>query len=218
MPIVDLAGKKFNRWTVLSLYEGSGKVKFWNCKCECGAERVVFGGDLKRGGSKSCGCLMKEVSASRLRTHGMSFHPAYRNWIQAKTRCENPEYDGYKEYGGRGIKVCDSWASFEVFWKDMGPTWQTGLTLDRIHNDKGYSPDNCRWATAMEQANNRWDNRIINTPKGEMTISQAARAFDIKRDTLSGRVRANWPSEHLFDAPQFNMRWHSKSNPPKDNQ
>jgi hypothetical protein len=211
--LVDLTGKKFNRWTVESLCEDSGKVKFWNCVCECGTRKRVFGGDLKRGGSKSCGCLMRETSAGRLRSHDMSRHRAYRNWIHAKGRCENPANEFYSSYGGRGIKVCERWSSFEAFWEDMGPTWKEGLTLDRIDNHKGYEPDNCRWATAMQQANNRWNNRIINTPNGPMTISQAARLFGIKRITLGQRVDANWPDDRLFDPPRFSMRWH---NPKKE--
>jgi hypothetical protein len=152
---------------------------------------------------------MREKAADRLFTHGMSFHPAYQNWMHAKGRCNDTRNKYYKDYGGRGIKVCDRWSSFEAFWEDMGPTWKEGLTLDRINNQKGYEPDNCRWATAMEQANNRWDNRIINTPNGRMTISQAARLFGINQHTLFGRVRANWPDDRLFDPPQFSMRWHN---------
>lgn len=208
MALIDLTEQKFHRWAVERLTEGSGKVKYWDCLCDCGERKSVFGSDLKRGGSKSCGCLTREVSAARLSEHGMSFHAAYRNWIQAKSRCYNVSNSEWKNYGKRRIRLCREWQTFEGFWKDMGPTWQEGLTLDRISNRKGYAPDNCRWATSKEQANNRRDNHPIDTPKGRMNITQAAEEFGINPVTLFRRVYADWPTERLFDPVQFNMRWH----------
>lgn len=209
--IVDLTGKRFDRWLVQDICSDSGKVKFWNCICDCGVKRRVFGGDLKRGMSKSCGCLAKEVVGQHCITHGMSFHPAYRNWIHAKTRCENPAEDAFKDYGGRGISVCDRWSSFENFWQDMGPTWVKGLTIDRIDVNGSYEPGNCRWATAKQQANNRRNNRIINTPRGPMNITQAALAFGIKRVTLASRVNSGWPESELLSHVNFTMRWHGRT-------
>lgn len=210
MALVDLTGKKFERLSVDRICELSGRVKFWHCLCDCGNWVRIAGGDLKRGNTKSCGCLSSDHRAVRMTTHGMSLHPAYRNWVHAKTRCNDKSNDCYKYYGGRGIKVCERWASFEGFWEDMGALWRQGLTLDRIDNDKGYEPGNCRWATAREQANNRRNNRIILTPKGNMTASDAAKEFGVKRNTIFTRLRADWPEDQLFNTPRFSMRWHNQ--------
>lgn len=214
MAIIDLAGQRFTRWTVERLSEGC-EVKYWDCVCDCGERKSVFGGDLKRGGSKSCGCLTREVSAKRLGTHGMSFHPAYRAWIQAKVRCEDRSKSENREYWGRGIAVCDEWQTFEGFWRDMGPTWSRGRTLDRRNNDGGYEATNCRWFTSKEQANNRRNNHLIETPRGRMNISQAAETFRINRNTIDRRIRAGWPMERVFDDPRFNMRWHKPKETPE---
>lgn len=208
MSLIDLTGRKFNRWTVECLYENSGKVKYWDCVCECGTRARVFGGDLKRGGSKSCGCLMREINAARYRSHNMSRHPAYKNWMGARMRCENAGVEGFWEYGGRGIQVCARWSSFAAFWEDMGSTWMPGLSLDREDGDGNYEVSNCRWATPRQQAHNRRDNRFIQTPLGPMNITQAAETFGISRITIGTRLRLGWPQSRLLDAPRFNPRWH----------
>jgi len=166
---------------------------------------------LKRGMSQSCGCLALEMRKAEATTHGMSCHPAYRNWLHAKTRCENPKDFAYEMYGARGIKVCELWVIFEAFWEDMGPTWVKGATLDRYPDGNGnYEPGNVRWATAKEQANNRSSNRIIDTPLGRMNITQAAEASGLNRATICTRLSSKWPADRLFDGVSFNMRWHEK--------
>lgn len=211
MALVDLTGKIFGRLFVVGLTAGCGKVKYWDCRCECGAEKSVFGGDLKRGSTKSCGCLQKEEFAKRLTVHGMSYHPAYRNWIGAKKRCYNPADDEFPRYGGRGILVCERWQKFSNFWEDMGPTWRNGLSLDRYPNVDGhYEPGNVRWANAKMQANNRRDNVIINTPKGAMTITQAAESFGVARSTLMKRIDTGRPESEWFGPP---TKWVAKKSP-----
>lgn len=200
--IVDLTGQKFHRWTVQGMSHQVGSMVYWHCVCECGTERPVFGGDLKRGGSKSCGCLTREVSAVRLRRHGLSGHAAYSSWQSMKTRCENPNDDNYHLYGGRGISVCPQWQTFDGFWTDMGPSWRHGGTIDRIDNDKGYEPGNCRWRTPKQQANNRRTNRMIQTPKGLMNVTEAAAAFGISRATIFARIRYGWPDSRLLEKPR----------------
>lgn len=199
MALIDLTGQKFNRWTVERLSPASGKMKYWDCVCECGTRRSVFGGDLKRGGSKSCGCHMKEVNADRYRSHGMSRHPAYRSWQFARQRCENPALDSFKDYGGRGITVCDRWRSFENFWADMGDTWLPGLSIERDDVNGNYEPGNCSWATPKEQAHNRRDNRIINTREGPMDVTDASERFGISRITIFSRIRYGWPEHRLLE-------------------
>jgi hypothetical protein len=197
--VIDLTGRKFGRWLVKGFSHQNGKMFYWSCICDCGTERAVFGGDLKRGGSVSCGCLKREESARRLISHDMSFHPAYRSWIAMKVRCLNPSNTGYKDYGGRGITICDEWMEFDAFWHDMGPTWASGLSIDRIDVDGDYEPSNCRWATPKIQGNNRRTNHLIMCPDGELrTVTEASEKYGITRNTLFARIRYGWAEEDLF--------------------
>jgi hypothetical protein len=152
---IDRTGQVFTRLTVIEKagYSPHDKV-MWRCLCECGNEVIVVGESLHCGLTKSCGCLRADRARERA-THGMTNSPEYRSWAAMKTRCLNPNGHAFNYYGGRGIAVCDRWRdSFEAFYADMGPR-PTGRSLDRIDNDRGYEPDNCRWATATEQNNNR---------------------------------------------------------------
>lgn len=196
--VIDLTGRRFFRWTVTGLSHQVGKMLYWHCVCDCGTKRAVFGADLKRGGSRSCSCLMREAAAERGTTHGMMRHPAYRSWVYMKGRCENPKTSGYHLYGGRGIKVCKRWSSFERFWADMGPAWREGLTLERINVNGGYKPSNCKWATRKEQAGNRRTARLIATPEGEMSVTKAAELFGLKRSAVFARISYGWPKELLL--------------------
>lgn len=200
--IIDLTGKRFARWTVLGLSHQVGSMLYWHCVCDCGTERAVFGADLKRGGSVSCGCFAREKREQDI-THGMTKHPAYRSWVYMKVRCENSERDGYHLYGGRGIRVCEEWKdSFETFWEDMGSTWRKGLTIERIDVNGHYEPSNCRWATRKEQAGNRRTARLIDTPEGKMSVTEAAERFGLKRNTIFARISYGWPEEHLLTPPR----------------
>ena len=196
--VKDITGLRFGRWTALEFDPASTNVAYWLCVCDCGIRKSVFGGDLKRGGSLSCGCLMPERAGDRMRTHGMTQHPAYGSWRQMRYRCQDPKHSNYPLYGGRGIVVCRPWLSFEQFWKDMGPTWRDGLSIDRIDVNGNYEPSNCRWATSKEQGANRRDNVIINTPCGPMIVAEAARQFGLPHNTIVRRVRAGWPDSLLL--------------------
>jgi hypothetical protein len=137
------------------------------------------------------------------RTHGMSAHPAYLSWKAARSRCEVKTTAGYEQYGGRGIRFCDHWQEFENFWADMGPSWQSGLSLDRIDVNGNYEPGNCRWATSEQQAINRRTTKYwVETPSGRrMTIAQASKAYGIKANTLMARVRYGWTDPEKIVSP-----------------
>ena len=147
--IIDLTGQRFGRLVVLSRQGSVGKKVAWLCLCDCGNKKVIESGNLKTERTKSCGCFQKEQRFK----HGMYGIPEYRVWGAMLQRCKNKSNSRYKDYGGRGIAVCRRWERFKNFYADMGDC-PNGLTLERIDNDKGYFPDNCKWATMKEQRNN----------------------------------------------------------------
>lgn len=156
MKKVDMAGQRFGRLEIISQdpeKQRDGRPK-WICRCECGTIKSINGKNLRRGLVNSCGCLQSELNKIRSRTHGLAGTPEYQIWNAMKGRCENPNDAGYRYYGGRGISVHPRWKFFENFIKDMGPR-PDGLTLERVNNYEGYGPDNCKWATREEQANNK---------------------------------------------------------------
>lgn len=153
----DLAGQKFGRLTALDRALGERGSR-WRCQCDCGETSVVRGILLLNGNTRSCGCLSKESSAAVCRsraTHGGRDTPEYGVWWSMRQRCDNPANKAFANYGGRGIRVCERWQSFENFRADMGMRPSDELSIDRIDNDGNYEPGNCRWATAKEQRANQ---------------------------------------------------------------
>lgn len=151
----DLSGSAFGSLSVISEAPRQGSRRMWLCSCVCGSTKVVAQGHLKSGHTQSCGCLASAALVARNTTHGMTYTATYRVWRSMIDRCYTPSSTSYKRYGARGVEVCDRWReSFENFLADMGEA-KNGLTLDRTDGSKGYSPDNCQWATPREQALNR---------------------------------------------------------------
>lgn len=157
-PAPDISGQKFGRWTVIRRNGIKGHNALWLCQCECGNQKSVLGTDLRRGHVRSCGCYHASGFENANTKHGMTKTPEYSSWEHMKYRCYNPKDKRYKEYGGRGITVCERWFdSFENFLADMGQRPSMDHSLDRKNVNGNYEPNNCRWATRKEQRNNRRD-------------------------------------------------------------
>jgi hypothetical protein len=187
---VNRIGQVYGRLTVRELVpkkDGSRKL-VWLCDCECGGTKEVVSSELSLGRVRSCGCLIRETASTSHTTHGKSKTRIYYVWYSMMKRCYNETRPGFEHYGGRGIKVCDAWQSFENFYRDMGDQPE-GLSLDRIDNDRDYCPENCRWATKKQQCENRSITRWIEFRGERDTLAGWARKLGITGTALGVRIR-----------------------------
>ena len=192
-PIIK-KGEKHDRLTAVKFHhKDKWSHQYWLFRCDCGNEKVIVASDVKRNIVKSCGCLQRET----ITTHGMYYSREYSIWGGMEQRCLNRNNHAYKNYGGRGIKVCNRWLKFENFYKDMGEC-PVGKTLDRIDNNGNYKPSNCRWATVKEQNNNRRNNHLLTFKGKTQTIAQWAKEIGINRATLSSRIYKGWSVERAL--------------------
>ena len=192
----NLAEKRFGKLTAIEVAGKKGGTYLWKCKCDCGNFTIVYGRDLQNGHTQSCGCLKKE---NHPKTHGDKHTRLYRIWKDMRQRCNNPNNSHYYLYGGRGIKIDERWETYPPFkeWA-LSNGYSDNLTIDRIDNDKNYSPDNCRWATQVEQMNNVSYNRYI-TLKGEThTLAEWGRITGILSTTIRHRIIKGWEIERAL--------------------
>lgn len=197
---IDISGQQFGLLTVKE-YSDNGR---WYCECRCGAITRVGGSDLRAGKSKSCGACGRLGEKNPNYRHGkaMKGEPAnaYGSWSSMISRCCDKNHPDYGYYGGRGITVCDRWKDFRAFLADMGERPQ-GLTIERIDNNKGYSPENCVWATRKAQANNTRRNNVIEYRGEAKTLKQWAEHTGIHWATILDRLTRGWSVERALAHP-----------------
>lgn len=159
----DLTGHRFGRLTVLYRVRQDGcAATVWHCRCDCGKEKDVRASKLKTGNTRSCGCLRSELVKESNIKHNMSHTRLYGIWSNMKRRCDDPNNPKFKNYGARGIKVCEEWYNSEIFFEwALTNGYNDNLTIDRIDVNKGYYPENCRWIGIKEQSLNRTDNHFL---------------------------------------------------------
>lgn len=191
--IKTLIGQRFERLVVLKR-KGNNKEgrALWEVLCDCGNHKIVTGSNLRRGQVKSCGCLARDNGKRMIKIncnptrHGLTGTKTHNTWAGMRARCRNIKDT---RYGGRGITVCKRWEKFENFFTDMGIAPE-GKSLNRIDNNKGYSPENCEWTTSIIQANNRRSNVLITYHRETKTLAQWARDLNVSYKNFHKRLRS----------------------------
>lgn len=192
----NLIGHNFGRLAVLGKSENRNKEcrRLWICSCSCGNLVCVDTKSLTTGSTTSCGCYRREKHKRLITKHGESKSKLYYVWNDMKSRCTDTNADQYKDYGGRGISVCDEWkSSYEAFrdWA-IGSGYVDGLTLDRIDVNGDYNQSNCRWVNMKTQSNNKRNNRVVKYNGQSHTISEWSELTGIRKETLLYRINAGW--------------------------
>lgn len=195
MRYTDHTGARFTRLLVLErIANARNGARGYRCQCDCGATINTTAGLLVSGHTKSCGCLKRETK-SRLK-HGGKGTTTYKRWRSMRSRCTNKKDSSYANYGAKGVTVCDRWIhSYENFLADMGECPSETMTLDRIENELGYEPGNCRWATSTEQNRNRSNNRMLTLNGETECIATWAERTGIDKANISNRLRLGWTVE-----------------------
>lgn len=202
MPIKDLTGTTFGRWTVQTQVQSKGDGAIWRCLCQCGTERTVAAHSLLRGTSQSCGCLADEKRLAATRKHQQCGTPEYAAWAGMFQRCYNHRNAQFKNYGARGVTVCDRWKDFREFLKDMGKKPSPRHSIDREKNDGNYEPENCRWALPKQQSRNTRTCHFITINGETKTVTEWAEKTGVPRNLIYTRIsRLKWTPEKAVITP-----------------
>ena len=194
IPIEEEIGKRYGRLTVVAFSHyrklQKGALRIYTCRCDCGSQLEANRTNLRCGITASCGCLQKDRASASSLKHGMAKRcPEYTAWLLMKSRCLNPKNRSWTRYGGRGIQIYAEWIdSFQSFFQYLGPKPTPKHSIDRINNDGNYEPGNVRWATAVEQANNKSTNRMVTVDGRSHTVSQWSREVGIHPSSLHERL------------------------------
>jgi hypothetical protein len=198
----DLNGQTFGRLTVEGEPFYKGQFLHWPCKCTCGQKTNVATRHLNNKSIQSCGCFGREKSREAATTHGLGKPPEYGIWSGMWDRCTNANGPKFKDYGGRGIKVCDRWEKFENFYSDMGSRPSNSHEIDRYpDNDGNYEPSNCRWATKKEQCNNRRSCRMFTFRNRTQSLKLWCEDLRMNYDMVQMRLRAGLSIEEALTRP-----------------
>jgi hypothetical protein len=202
--LIDLTGQRFGKLVAIKPVGKNKSLNYlWLCKCDCDKEVVTGSNSLIKGNTKSCGCLLiKHGHSHSERYDGES--PTYKSWVSMKQRCNNPKNPGYKNYGGRGITVCERWLKFENFLEDMGERPHR-LSLDRIDNNKGYYKENCRWATRNEQNRNQRSNINISLDGKLLCLKDYCKQKNINYSMVIVRLSRGWSLKNAVNIQNCNL-------------
>jgi len=196
---IDITGKRVGKLVVIKkIAEGHrGCPQRWLCKCDCGKEKIISKGPLLKGNIKSCGCERKRITKENMTKHGKRQTNLYMRWLSMKGRCLNPKNKKFKNYGERGINVCDSWKNDFMSFYDWAVRsgYKKSLSLERIDVNGNYCPENCKWIPMKEQALNKTTTVYLDVFGKKMTIRDAATFFGIKEKTLRNRHKRGWSDE-----------------------
>lgn len=208
---IDLTGQRFGRLTVIRRVQNLRKgATRWECLCDCGGKCITYTSNLRRGNARSCGCLHIESAMNTGKnsaTHGKTNTRLYRIWTNMKTRCYNKRNKNYEQWGKRGIYVCEEWRNnFESFYNwSISNGYGENLSIDRIDNNGPYCPENCRWSTPKEQANNTRRTRLITWNGETLSLHGWAEKLGLGIETLFYRLKKMTPEE-AFTLPVQNTR------------
>lgn len=207
-------GKKYNKLTVISLSKSKKQNRRnYDCVCECGNYVTVVSSSLINGGTKSCGCHQRQMAKNAKTTHGLSYSAEYNIWVLMIKRCTNINDKRYNRYGGRGITVCKRWLkSFENFYLDMGARPSVNYSIDRIDNNKGYSPKNCRWVTQKQQSRNTSRNLYLVDNGEKIIASDFEKKYKLYRGSVYYLFKSGLSLKQIVDKAKNGLIGKNKCN------
>lgn len=211
MKTIDISNQKFGRLTVIEKSQKICGKTAWKCICDCGNITYVTTSNLTCNRIRSCGCIKQEILMKRNITHNQRHTKLYEVWKSIKQRCYNPKHHAYKNWGGRGIKVCDEWKeNFQAFYdwsysngykEECQKSEKDKLTIDRINNDGDYCPSNCRWVNRTTQSRNKRVNKKIIYKNEEHCLVEWCEILNLYYQTINARLRRGWSIEKSFETP-----------------